>query len=84
MKLCIVSDSHDRAPMLEAAVMAGRDAGAEAVLRLRALMSSGDFETYWRFHEEEEARRNHVSRYADGKVPEVQLSKAKARLRLVG
>jgi len=61
-----------------------RLAGAEAVLRLRALMSSGDFETYWRFHEEEEARRNHVSRYADGRVPEVQLSKAKARLRLVG
>jgi putative phosphoesterase len=32
MKLCIVSDSHDRAQMLAAAVSAGRDAGAEAVI----------------------------------------------------
>ncbi len=32
MKICIVSDSHDRAPMLAAAVSAGRDAGAEAVI----------------------------------------------------
>ena len=27
-------------------------AGAEAVLRLRALRSSGDFDEYWRFHEQ--------------------------------
>lgn len=58
--------------------------GAEAVLRLRALLSSGDFNDYWRFHEEEEARRNHASRYADGKPPDVQLPVAKGKLRLVG
>jgi hypothetical protein len=47
-------------------------AGAEAVLRLRALRSSGDFEEYWRFHEQHEYQRNHASRYADGKVVPVK------------
>jgi hypothetical protein len=32
MKLCLVSDSHDRAPALLAAIRAGRDAGAQAVV----------------------------------------------------
>lgn len=32
MKICIVSDSHDRAPMLAAAVEAARARGAQAVL----------------------------------------------------
>lgn len=32
MKICVVSDSHDRAPMLAAAVAAAKDAGAEAVV----------------------------------------------------
>jgi hypothetical protein len=43
-------------------------AGAEAVLRLRALRSSGDFDAYWRFHEQQEYLRNHAARYAEGKV----------------
>jgi hypothetical protein len=43
--------------------------GAEAVLRLRALRSSGDFEEYWRFHEKQEFERNHRSRYANGEPP---------------
>ncbi|MHC4092279.1 MAG: ISKra4 family transposase [Planctomycetota bacterium] len=47
-------------------------AGAEAVLRLRALRSSGDFEEYWRFHEQREYERNHASRYVDGKVVPVK------------
>lgn len=38
--------------------------GAEAVLRLRALRSSGDFDDYWRFHEAQEAKRNHASLFA--------------------
>jgi hypothetical protein len=38
---------------------------AEAVLKLRSLRSSGDFEAYWRFHKEQELHRNHLSRYAD-------------------
>ncbi len=42
--------------------------GAEAVLRLRALRSSGDFEPYWCFHEQQEYRRNHAAQYADGQV----------------
>jgi hypothetical protein len=46
-------------------------AGAEAVLRLRALRASGDFDEYWRFHEKQEYERNHASRYADGAVPPV-------------
>lgn len=39
-------------------------AGAEAVLRLRALRSSGDFDDYWKFHEAQEAKRNHASLFA--------------------
>jgi hypothetical protein len=47
-------------------------AGAEAVLRLRALRSSGDFEAYWRFHEQQEYRRNHTTQYADGQVVSIR------------
>jgi hypothetical protein len=43
--------------------------GAEAVLRWRSLWVSDDFETYWRFHLEQEQQRNHTTHYADGKVP---------------
>ena len=37
--------------------------GAEAVLRLRALRTMGDFEKYWTFHLEQEHERNHRQRY---------------------
>lgn len=43
--------------------------GAEAVLRLRALRASGDFDDYWTFHLAKEHERTHQSRYADGAVP---------------
>ncbi len=43
--------------------------GAEAVLRLRALRSSHDFDEYWIFHESQEYQRNHRSLYAGGIVP---------------
>jgi len=33
--------------------------GAEAILKLRSLNSSGDWDAYWRFHEHQEARRNY-------------------------
>jgi hypothetical protein len=33
--------------------------GAEAMLKLRALHSSGDWDNYWRFHERQEAFRNY-------------------------
>lgn len=38
--------------------------GAEAVLKLRALRSNGDFDEYWRFHLRREHERVHQSRYA--------------------
>jgi hypothetical protein len=38
--------------------------GAEAILRLRSLRSSGDFDDYWRHHLAREHERNHASRYA--------------------
>ncbi len=37
--------------------------GAEAVLRLRSLRSSKDFDEYWPFHLEQEFERNHASLY---------------------
>ena len=40
MKLCIVSDSHDRAPMLAAAVGEGVRAGAQAVLHCGDLIGA--------------------------------------------
>lgn len=44
--------------------------GAEAVLRLRALRCSGDFDEYWLHHENAELRRNHLSAYANGYAPD--------------
>ena len=44
-------------------------AGAEAVLQLRALRSSKDFDEYWSFHESLEQERNHKALYADGRIP---------------
>ncbi|GAB3177983.1 hypothetical protein GCM10027162_28330 [Streptomyces incanus] len=38
-------------------------AGAEAVLKLRALRANGDFDTYWAWHEQQEYTRNHQARY---------------------
>ena len=46
--------------------------GAEAVLRLRALRASGDFDEYWTFHEAQEYQRTHRQRYADGQVPSLR------------
>jgi len=43
-------------------------AGAEAVLKLRALRSSGDFDAYWDFHRQQEWERNHRPKYADDQV----------------
>jgi len=35
--------------------------GAEAILKLRAIHSSGDWDDYWRFHERQEAERNYAA-----------------------
>jgi hypothetical protein len=57
-------------------------AGAEAVLRLRALRTSGDFDDYWQFHLAKEHERTHQSRYADNAVPN-PLPPLRPHLRLV-
>lgn len=56
--------------------------GAEAILRLRALRTSGDFDAYWAFHLAKEHERTHQSRYADAAVPN-PLAPARPYLRLV-
>jgi hypothetical protein len=43
--------------------------GAEAVLKLRAVRTNGDFETYWHYHLEHERQRVHESRYLNGVQP---------------
>lgn len=47
--------------------------GAEAVLRLRALRSCGDFDEYWEFHESLARQRNHTSKYANSSPPSVKV-----------
>jgi hypothetical protein len=39
--------------------------GAEAILKLRALTSNGDFDQYWAFHLRQEHNRVHQARYRD-------------------
>jgi hypothetical protein len=57
-------------------------AGAEAILRLRALRASGDFDDYWQFHLAKEHDRTHASRYVGGVVPN-PLPPSRPRLKLV-
>jgi hypothetical protein len=64
---------------------------AEAVLQLRALQASGDFDSYWAFHERQEYLRNHAARYFNGLPPEAvhpkpprsRINKSAHTLRLV-
>lgn len=37
---------------------------AEAIIRIRSLRSSGDFDAYWKFHRTQELQRNHSCHYA--------------------
>jgi hypothetical protein len=46
--------------------------GAEAVLKLRSLRASGDFDEYWDFHLQQEYKRNHEARYEKGQAPKPQ------------
>ena len=39
--------------------------GAQAVLRLRAVIANGDFDEYWQYHQQQELRRNHLDRYQE-------------------
>ena len=42
--------------------------GAEAILKLRAAIATGDFEAYWRFHLRREHERIHHARYRESLV----------------
>ncbi|WP_435835085.1 ISKra4 family transposase [Streptomyces antibioticus] len=42
-----------------------RLSGAEAVLKLRAVRTNGDFDAYWAWHQQQEFTRNHQARYRD-------------------
>ncbi len=42
---------------------------AEAVLKLRALRTNGDFDRYWRFHLAQEQQRVQASRFLGGLIP---------------
>lgn len=46
--------------------------GAEAVLKLRSLRASGDFDEYWTFHQRCELERNHLRNYAQDELIEVR------------
>ena len=39
--------------------------GAEAILKLRALTATGDFDAYWRFHLRSEHERIHHAKYRE-------------------
>src|SRR5664280_2546561 len=44
--------------------------GAEAILKLRAIASNGDFDDYWRHHLAQERHRVHETRYAQDVIPQ--------------
>jgi hypothetical protein len=46
-------------------------AGAEAILKLRAIIANGDFDQYWQHHLAQEHHHVHESRYHHHAVPEV-------------
>ena len=56
--------------------------GAEAVLRLRTLRASGDFNVYWALQIDREHARRHRERYAGG-VPPSPIPTLNPRLRRV-
>ena len=56
---------------------------AEAVMKIRALLASGDFDQYWTFHEEREWWRNHAVHYRDNAPPKTGRSAPPRRLHVV-
>jgi hypothetical protein len=44
--------------------------GAEAILKLHAIHSNGDFDDYWRYHLAQERHRVHETRYAQDVIPQ--------------
>jgi len=45
-------------------------AGAETILKLRAIRTNGDWDPYWNYHLHQERQRVHQSRYADHQIPQ--------------
>jgi hypothetical protein len=43
--------------------------GVEAILKIRALHSNGDFDAYWAYHLAQEQQRVHANHYADKIIP---------------
>ena len=43
--------------------------GAEATLKLRALASNSDFDTYWAYHQQQESLRTHNPLYWNETIP---------------
>jgi hypothetical protein len=43
--------------------------GAEAILKLRAIITNGDLNAYWAYHLSRERKRIHASRYPNGLIP---------------
>lgn len=48
--------------------------GAEALLKLRSLKISGDFEEYWKFHENQQHKRNYEAFYQNPSVLKIPSS----------
>ena len=48
--------------------------GAEAVLELRSLRASGDFEEYWEFHSQRELERNHLDKRATNELNHLRVA----------
>lgn len=47
---------------------------AEAILQLRALKTSGDFDEYWTFHRQRALCRNHLDHYAETELAHLRLA----------
>ena len=45
-------------------------AGAEAVLKLRAIKANGDFNQYWHYHLNQERQHVHQARYHNHTIPQ--------------
>ena len=45
-------------------------AGAEAILKLRAIKANDDFDDYWRYHLAQERHHVHEARYHDQYIPQ--------------
>ncbi len=39
--------------------------GAEAVLKIRSILKSQDFNEYWNYHIDQEYQRNHVAKFSN-------------------